>query len=70
MRIERVCRTDGGFLYFPRFSAFSFLVFLEDMKFIWDINGLALDVIDTHERQQNGCVMISYPVGAYKAKRI
>ena len=36
---------------FSRFSAFSFLVFLEDMNFIWDINGLALDVIDTHEQQ-------------------
>ena len=40
------------------------------MNFIWDIIGLALDVIDTHERQQSGCVMLFYPVGAYEAKRI
>ena len=54
---------------FSRYSAFSFLVFLEDINFIWDINGLALDVIDTHELQQSGCMMISFPIGTLALMR-
>lgn len=70
MRIERECRTDeGSFLYFQDILHFSFLVFLEDINFIWDINGLALDVIDTHELQQSGCMMISFPIGTLALMR-